>query len=845
MVEKIHLTSAAYQPHIQFWKKYFSVYGNGFSFRQKNSRNGERNAASYATLLPAKESGIVFKLVKDDDSGIFVCMLAALGIVLRKYSGQEKIVVHSPVLEASRPDYIQDIPLAMEPGDGSVLKDYLNSITGIVRECYSYQDLPIQHAMNTTTVALSNVLVRYDNMHSQAAGSPYDLSLSITRREDAIGLLIDYDLNAFDDFFIRDLCIHMARVIKYLERLDTRIADIDILDENDRQAIIAGFNDTKRDYPPDNTIVTLFEGYARETPSSVAIIHGGVTLTYDELNSEANRLARHLTGTIHVVENDIVAVMAESSPLLMIAILGVLKAGAAFLPIDPDLPDERKKFQLSDTSVKLLITDSTLFFQQDYYTGKAFLLDLELAGLGEDTGNPVAVNNPSALAYVIYTSGTTGVPKGVLLRRGGLANMVQDQMRQFGILPTDKVLQFASISFDASVSEMFMALCKGAQLVLIDRSLAKDEVLFLNFMKEASISVLTLPPSYLSVIHWEELAFLRVIISAGEKLNVKAALALSRRLDFFNAYGPTECTVCATINKIVPSMMEDEAESIGIPIANMQVYILAPDLQPVPVGIAGEIYIGGAGVARGYLHQPGLTDERFIPDPFSTSPDGRLYRTGDFGKWMQDGKISFSGRHDDQVKLRGYRVELGEIEHVLRNYDGIKQCAVLAKGDNQGDRTLVAFVVADDAFQKKEAIDYLRARLPEYMVPAMWITVNEMPLTGSDKVDKKALLALSAAGNDTGEHVAPRNAMEERLVNIWKEVLQAEQVGIYDDFFNIGGDSLMGIQVLSAIREEFSLNIPMNILFQFKTISDLAEYMTVIAAEPAASDDGESEILLL
>lgn len=845
MIEKIHLTGKEYRPHIEFWKNYLSEHGEGFSFRQKNDGASGQGSASYTAVLPEGLCGTLYQLNGDEPSGIFVCMAAALGIVLRRYTGEEKIIVNSPVLGSDRQDRTQDIPLAIRPANGSTLRAYLNDTMGTVRASYAYQDLPIGSIAGGQELFTSNILVRQGGLHGQAAGDRYDLIMDICRNGNAIELQFHYDIRAFEDPIIAGLSGHLMKALTFFKDLGTLIGDIQVVDGEEKEQLITGFNDTHRDHPLHKTVVTLFEDHVRERPSAVALVCGDLMLTYEQLDREANRLARHLAGSFEIGEGDIAAVMAVHSERLIIAILAVLKTGAAYLPIDPVLPAERKKYMLSDTPVKVLLTDSELFFEQDYYSGKAFLLDLELSGIPETHPGRPATDNPASLAYVIYTSGSTGVPKGVLIRHYGLTNVILEQIRQFGILPEDKLPQFASISFDASPSEIFKALCSGAQLVITDRSLTGNTGIYLDHLKKAGITMMTLPPSYQSAIGWEELLFLRILVSAGEKLNVRAALELSRSLSYFNAYGPTECTIGSAYHKIEPYMTPDEAECIGFPVANAQVYILTPDLYPVPVGITGEIFIGGAGVAVGYQHLAALTEEKFILNPFSDVPGSRLYRSGDYGRWRPDGKIAFTGRRDDQVKIRGFRVEIGEIEQVLQLHPQVRQSAILVKEDDKGDKRLVAFVVTDGEFSRNELVDHLAARLPEYMVPGLWINLPALPMTNNRKVDKKALLELSAAGKVIEEHAGPRNSMEEKLVDIWKEVLQLEIVGIYDDFFELGGDSLSAIRLSAFIREVFSLNVPVNVLFEFTTISDLAEYLYVIAVDQSDSNETGTEVLLV
>jgi amino acid adenylation domain-containing protein len=843
-IEKIHLTGKGYQVHFQFWKEYFSGDHEEFLFGSRPPAE-EKNMALHACVLPEDVTGIINKLIKEDDSGLFVCTLSALGIVLKKYTGRQKITLNAPLFGGSESSIIQDIPLFLDADSASTLRDYLNASNKRVKECYHYQHFPIHEAVEKNMGYGSDILLKYGRIHRAEAVGSYNLVVELQKKNEQLELLFHYDPQVFTGSFIQNMALHACRVLSYFGELDVPISDIDLLDESEKVRLLNDFNNTDRAYPADKTVITLFESCAAASPSAIALQYRGQQLTYSQLDSKVNGLARHLVSTFSIGENDIVGLMTESPDQLIIAMLAILKAGAVYLPVDPHLPDDRKRFLLTNAAVGLLITDSWLFFQQDYYTGSAFLLDMELGNLASEAAIPVYSSNTARPAYVIYTSGTTGAPKGVLVGHNGLLNMVLDQIRQFGIVATDKVLQFASVSFDASISEIFMALCCGAQLVMIDRAVIKDDTLFLAFLRDNGISVLTLPPSYLSVISWKEFNFLRVIISAGEKLNTEAALALSRQVNYFNAYGPTECTVCVSINKISPEMTADDAESIGFPIANTKVYILNADGQLMPEGMQGEIYVGGAGLALGYLHMPELTADKFIAHPFDRTPGARLYRTGDFGKWLPNGTLAFSGRRDDQVKLRGFRVELSEIERTLSQSGLVKQSVLLIKEDYPGSSKLAAFVIPNGAFDKEGIISYLSARLPDYMIPALWLALPAFPLNNNGKVDKRKLLELSAVNASTEEYTAPRNETEEKLATHWKELMGLQQVGVYDDFFKMGGDSLLAIRVLAFIKEEFSLNIPMNVLFQFTNIADLASYISVVSTGPADADGKVSEVLLI
>jgi amino acid adenylation domain-containing protein len=843
MADKIFLTGKGYQQQLRFRETYFSGFEDGFLFRQHSAGEANGITGKHAMVLPEKETASILQLVQADESGLYVCILAALGIVLRTYAQQENIMIDSPPLLTGKAAGGEYTPVCLTVQENLSIRSYLNNITHTLKEVYAQQAV-LAPAANEWTPPRSNILLQNPAIHVAAEDVRHDLIISIHQTNGVITLAASYDERAFTASFIRDLLIHVSRVITHYGKLDTPLKEIAILSEPERDNILSAFNNTARPVPEGATVVSLFEEQAANHPDAIAVEYGDTRLTYAVLNEKANILAHHLLHHYHICANDIIGLMAPPSDSWLIAMLGILKAGAAFLPVDTDLPEERKKFLLTNAGVKLLLTDTVEFLQLHYYEESVFLLDSNLQPLAAEV-QPLHRNDVSQLAYVIYTSGTTGLPKGVLLGHGGLVNMVLDQVKQFGIRPSDKVLQFSSVSFDAAISEIGMAICSGAQLVMMDRKVIKDDLLFLEILKEKGITVLTLPPSYLSVIPWSEFTFLRVIISAGEKLHTTAALYLSEQVNFFNAYGPTECTVCTTINRIRPEMTKEEAESIGAPIANMEVYILGANGEVLPVGVTGHIYIGGAGVAKGYLHLPALNHEKFIPHPFSAVAGAKLYHTGDMGKWLPDGKIVFHGRCDDQVKVRGFRIELGEIAAIVMQSGLVKHCEVLVKEDTGGSKKIMAFVVADENFEQGKITTYLLSRLPQYMLPAVWVRIATLPLTNNGKVDKKKLLEMEATPAKNDAAIAPANEVEVKLADIWKEVLALEEVGVTDDFFSIGGDSLLAIRVVAAVRDGFSLNISINTLFSYTTIRQLADYITVAGDNENSGEDQAAELLLL
>ncbi|MET0388325.1 MAG: amino acid adenylation domain-containing protein, partial [Polyangiales bacterium] len=516
---------------------------------------------------------------------------------------------------------------------------------------------------------------------------------------------------------------------------------------------------------------------------------------------------------------------------LVIALLATLKAGGAYLPMDPAYPVERLAYMLQDSAPVLALTHGAARRVMTAIAGdrQVPVIDLEIDAAcwsSAARNDPEPTVSARSLAYVIYTSGSTGRPKGVLNEHAGLANMILAQTELFGVTPESRVLQFASTSFDASVWEIGMALGHGASLHLAERNDLMPGRPLLDTMNTHNITHVTLPPSALAACEEHALPFAaKVVIVAGEALSPSLARRWSQRVALFNAYGPTETTVCATAIRIKP---DDLAISIGHPIANARIYVLDPQQRPVPVGVAGEIYIGGAPVGRGYLNRPELTHERFIKDPFSNRPEGRMYRTGDLGRWLADGRIEYLGRNDFQVKLRGFRIELGEIEARIAACSGVAEAAVLARDHAPGDRQLVAYYRARPGLAP--SADMLRAELnaslPEHMVPAAYVQLDQFPFTPNGKIDRKALPAPDQHAYARHAYEAPRGELERALAQLWRELLQQERVGRRDDFFALGGHSLKAIQLVARVARELGIEVPLRALFSRPTLAGFAVAVT-------------------
>ncbi|WP_223621889.1 non-ribosomal peptide synthetase, partial [Lysobacter sp. ESA13C] len=559
------------------------------------------------------------------------------------------------------------------------------------------------------------------------------------------------------------------------------------------------WNATDAPYPVDRLVHEWFEAQAAKTPDAIALVQDEASLTYAELNAQANRLAHYLR-SLGVQPDDRVGLCVERSPAMVVGLLAVLKAGGAYVPLDPGYPADRLAYMLEDSAPVAVLTQQALQTLLAWPAGIPVLtLDADRAPWQDaPADDPVRGTLSSEhLAYVIYTSGSTGRPKGVMVEHRGLGNLIQAQIERFGVRPDSRVLQYASVSFDACVLETVMAWGSGAQLRLLAGDTANLVGAALSeLIVRARITHALLTPAVLGGLPDDSLPGLETIIVGGDALPQALVDRWPQRL--VNAYGPTEATVCATTFDCRES--HTNAPPIGRPIANARVYILDPQGQPVPIGVPGELYIGGVGVARGYLNRPELTAERFVRDPFSAVPEARMYRSGDLGRWLPDGTIEFLGRNDFQVKVRGFRIELGEIESRLVAQPGVREAVVLAREDVPGDKRLIAYYLAEEALSAQSLRTALQQELPDYMVPAAYVHLAQWPLTPSGKLDRNALPAPDGQAYTQRVYEPPQGEVETTLASIWCELLRVEQVGRYDNFFELGGHSLLAVTLMERMR---------------------------------------------
>jgi amino acid adenylation domain-containing protein len=608
------------------------------------------------------------------------------------------------------------------------------------------------------------------------------------------------------------------------------------LDDAERHKVLVEWNDTARDFPHDKCFQELFEEQVKRTPDAEAVVFGEQALSYRELNRRANRLAHHLR-SLGVGPETLVGISVERSIEMVVGLLGILKAGGAFVPLDPAYPRDRLAFMIDDSGIRVLLTQEKLRDVFPHYDGEIIYLDRPDRSYSDE--NLDSNTTPQNAAYVIYTSGSTGTPKGVVIAHRGLCNLATAQIRAFNVQPSSRVLQFAALSFDASVTEFAMALLRGATLVIASREDLMPGERLISLLRNQEITTVTFPPSVLALLPPEELPALRTIIVAGEACwaELVERWAVNGRL-FCNAYGPTENTVCISIAECTP---DGRKPTIGRALANVQVYVLDENMRPAPLGVPGEIYAGGEGLARAYLNRPDLTATRFVPNPYSTVPGARLYRTGDRGRYLPDGQLEFLGRVDQQVKLRGFRIELGEIEAVLCRHDAVRDAIVVAREERNGEKRLVAYVVgeAPTAELPSQLRSYLHERLPDYMVPSAWVMLDALPLTANGKVDRKALPAPDSQRPELpSAYIAPRSAIERDIAAVWQEVLGIENIGVNDKFFDLGGHSLQAVRVHGKLRTKFEKNLLLFELFQFPTIAAMAKYISNDYPEESSAEQG-------
>jgi len=672
---------------------------------------------------------------------------------------------------------------------------------------------------------------------SEAQTARFDLTVALTNERHGLVGAVNYSLDLFEKETIERLMNHYTNVLRGIVECDRPICEISLLSDQERKQIVVEWNETGRPYPKKQRIQDLFSEQVERAPDQIALIGEQAQVSYRELNRRANQLGRYLQG-IGVGPEVVVGLCLGRSVEMVIAVMGVLKAGGAYSPLDPESPLERLSYILEDAGVGVVLTDQELENRLPAFWGQTVCLDVEWKRISDESerepGNEVGADD---LAYVIYTSGSTGGPKGVAVHQQALVARTVALVEAYGLTSADRLLQFVSPSFDAFAEEVFTTLSRGASLVIDKRVVSYSANDLLDIVERLAITTLHIPPAYwhqlvddLSASRRRVSSQLRLFITGGESPSretlKKWAVLTEQQSSFVNAYGPTEATITSTVYRIQMNSSQISLQTrvpIGQPIANTQVYILDLNCEVAPIGMKGELYIGGAGVARGYLRRAEISAEKFVPHPFSEEAGARLYRTGDVGRYLEDGNIEFLGRVDEQVKVRGYRIELGEIEAALDAHRWVRQRVVVASEGERGVKRLIGYVVGEAGATAAELKRHLREKLPEYMVPEVIVILEEMPITANGKIDIKKLPLVKDGGRQVErEYVVARTPVEEMLVGIFEELLKLDRVGIHDNFFEIGGHSLLATQVITRVRNAFGSEIGVGSIFEEPTVKGLA-----------------------
>jgi amino acid adenylation domain-containing protein len=816
------------------------------------------------------------EIARHSGVSMYTVLLAAFKTLLHRYTGVEDLVVGAPASGRHHEETAQLLgffsnTLALRTdlsGDPSFV-ELLQRIKATTLEAQIHQELPFEKLVEVLNPQRSQshspvfqVLLGYDVSPSQPPKladtlleqlpipgwqwSRFDLSIVLREMPDeSLRAQLEYATDLFDDSTIERLIGHYTTLLNAVGRDgDRRLSQLPILTAGERDTMLTEWNRTKRAYDR-RCLHELVADQAERSPGAIAVVSGQDRLTYGELEARSNQLARELV-EVGVGAGSLVAICLERSVDLLVSMLGVLKTGAAYVPIDPTYPPGRQEFMLADAKAPVLITHSQFLGAVDPRGAREICVDRDRARIDARPAEPLGLEvDPEQRAYVIYTSGSSGEPKGVEVTHRSVANLVSHMREWPGLSERDVVANLTTPAFDLSVPDWYLPLTTGAQLLIVPREATLDGVELADWLARSGVTFVQATPTTWQLLidaSWTGSATLK-IVCGGEALSHALAQELqSRCASLWHMYGPTETTVWSSILKLEP---EDGPPALGGPIANTRFYVLDANRQPVPIGVAGELLIGGEGLALGYHDRPELTAEKFVDDPFSPSAAARLYRTGDLVRWRENGTLEFLGRIDQQVKLRGFRIELGEVEAALDAHPDVSAAVAIVREDSPGDQRLIAYVVpAGEQIVELEQLRRLcKAKLPPFMVPSGFVSVDAFPVTANGKLDRRALPAPDGARPAMARsYVAPETPVEQTLASIWSEILGVDRIGVDDDFFDLGGHSLLAVKMLSRVQESLDLNLRLPQVFEHSTIRELA---AAIAAEllDAAGDDELASLL--
>jgi len=805
-------------------------------------------------------TGQIQSLSQQQGTTVFMTLLSAIKVLLYRYSGQGDICIGTPIAGRQQQEteglvgfFINTLVLRSTVAGSSTFAEIVQQVRKNTLEAYAHQDVPFEKVVETVvknrdmsrTPIFQVMLVLQNTPEREAlemgdieisrgvgnAGahttSKFDLTFNMAETRQGLVCSLEFNTDLYKRSTINRMVAHFTNLLTAaLEVPNQEIGLLPMLDPAERNLLLEQFNPNKTAYPKTKSIAQLFEEQAANFPANTALVFGDRKISYRELNEHSNQLAHFLKGK-GIKEETLVPVFMQRGPEVLVAILGILKAGGAYVPIDPSYPSDRTVFMLQDIRAEIILSSKeSMPLLPIGYNKPVLAIDSDLHVLNKQPTTNVSTKvGPGTLAYVIYTSGSTGRPKGVMVTQQNVVSLVKG-VDYVSLRSRDVLLSTGSLSFDATTFEYWGMLLNGGQLVMCAEKVLLDTRLLKEELIAKRVNIMWFTSSWFNqLVETDSSIFeqLETILVGGEKLSVYHVGKLRQtypRINIINGYGPTENTTFSLTYPVTESDIELPIP-IGKPLNNRSVLLLDENIQVVPLGVSGEICLAGDGLARGYLNEPELTAAKFIPHPFYPENGERIYRTGDIGRWLPDGNIDYLGRMDEQVKIRGYRIELGEIENVLQQSDLVAHAVVLARPDNNGNNRLVGYVVPTKKFDKDAVLIYLRAKLPEYMVPAVLIELDHLPLNANGKVNREALPAVNDRHLSQHEYVAPRNELELKLAAIWQELLGIPRAGIYDNFFEVGGHSLHALRLVAVIRKKMEVDISINDVFIYPTIAGM------------------------
>lgn len=861
------LQGAALEKQLSYWRQQLAAPPPDLQLPLDHPRPSARSfrGATESLVIPASLTESLNALSQREGATLFMTLMAAFKTLLHRYTQSKDIVIGSPIANRSRPEtegligfFINTLVFRTDFSADPTFQESLARVRKTCLEAFAHQDLPFERMVEElqperdigrtpffqVMFVLQNVRLpdlrlaglNVSLLEVKNSVSKFDLTLNMAEGPDGITASFDYSVDLFESSTVCRMLNHLRALLESIA-LDPlqRLSQIQMLSDAEQRQLLIEWNQTSKDYDVSRCIHHVFEAQVERTPDAMALAFEGTGLTYAELNGRANQLARFLMAR-GVGPRALVPICLARSAEMIISLLGILKAGGAYVPLDPAFPKQRLSFMLEDTGATLLVTQENLRDLFIEFQGSAICLDSEWDSIAEGGyENPAVPVDCEDLAYVIFTSGSTGRPKGVAVEHRQLVNYVNSVIEVLELPFGGSYATVSTLAADLGNTMVFPSLCCGGTLHVVAQERATDPDALAEYFSKNAIDCLKIVPSHVAALigtaNAENVLPRKRLILGGEASTsklIRTLQSLAPGCMIFNHYGPTETTVGVMTYNVMRSGLDDGSAylPLGRPIRNTQAYILDEHLGPVPIGVAGDIYIGGAGVTRGYLNHPELTAEKFIPDPFGRNPGGRIYRTGDLGRYLPNGNVEFLGRADEQVKIRGFRIELSEVESTLTQHHGVREAVAGVVGDSSADKQIVAYIVAGQSGPPSisELRSFLKERLPDYMSVSSFVFMDSIPLTANGKIDRRALPSPDSERPKDADYAAPRTEVESILTGIWQEVLGVTPISIYDNFFALGGDSIRAIQIIHKARE-YDLSITARDVFRSATVCEIAQAM--------------------